>query len=87
MVTDTSIEGHIIFIDSFENVITNISRKHFEEARKGRNFSIVFKRDEIIDRISETYADVREGENWHYLIAPIILKLPSIKEMPPAYLA
>jgi S-adenosylmethionine hydrolase len=62
MVTDTSIEGHIIFIDSFENVITNISRKHFEEARKGRNFSIVFKRDEIIDRISETYADVREGE-------------------------
>jgi S-adenosylmethionine hydrolase len=62
LITDTSIEGHIIFIDSFENVITNISRKQFEEARKGRNFSIVFKRDEIIVRISETYADVREGE-------------------------
>ena len=45
-----------------KNVITNISRKQFEEARKGRNFSIIFKRDEIIDRISETYADVREGE-------------------------
>jgi S-adenosylmethionine hydrolase len=62
MVADASLEGHIIFIDSFENVITNISRKQFEEARKGRNFSIIFKRDEIIDRISETYADVREGE-------------------------
>lgn len=59
---NNSIEGQIIFIDSFENVITNISRKQFEEARKGRNFSIIFKRDEIIDRISETYADVREGE-------------------------
>ena len=29
---------------------------------KGRSFRIVFKRDETIDRISETYADVAEGE-------------------------
>jgi S-adenosylmethionine hydrolase len=56
------IEGQIIFIDSFENVIVNITRDQFEEQRKGRAFRIVFKRDEIIDRISETYADVAEGE-------------------------
>lgn len=56
------IEGQIIFIDNFENVIVNIHRDEFEEQRKGRSFKIVFKRDEVIDRFSETYADVNEGE-------------------------
>lgn len=56
------IEGQIIFIDNFENVIINITRDQFEEQRKGRSFRIVFKRDEVIDRISETYADAAEGE-------------------------
>jgi len=56
------IEGQIIFIDNFENVIVNIHKEEFEEQRKGRSFKIVFKRDEVIDKISETYADVNEGE-------------------------
>lgn len=56
------IEGQIIFIDNFENVIINITHEQFEEQRKGRSFRIVFKRDEMIDRISESYADVNEGE-------------------------
>ncbi len=56
------IEGQIIFIDNFENVIVNITKEEFEEQRRGRSFTIVFKRDEVIDKISETYADVNEGE-------------------------
>ena len=56
------IEGQIIFIDNYENVIVNITREYFEEQRRGRKFRIVFKRDEQIDKISETYADVHEGE-------------------------
>jgi S-adenosylmethionine hydrolase len=56
------IDGQIIFIDNFENVIVNITKEEFEEQRKGRSFKIVFKRDEVIDRVSETYADVVEGE-------------------------
>ncbi len=56
------IEGQIIFIDNFENVIINITKEEFEEQRRGRSFKIVFKRDEIIDKISETYADVNESE-------------------------
>jgi S-adenosylmethionine hydrolase len=62
IVDPTFIEGQIIFIDHFENVVVNITRQQFEDERKGRNFKIVFKRDEVIDRISESYADVREGE-------------------------
>ena len=56
------IEGQIIFIDNFENVIINITKEEFEEQRRGRSFKIVFKRDEIIDKISESYADVTESE-------------------------
>ena len=56
------IEGQIIFIDNYENVIVNITRSYFEEQRRGRKFRIVFKRDEQIDKISESYADVHEGE-------------------------
>ncbi|MGG9963005.1 SAM hydrolase/SAM-dependent halogenase family protein [Ferruginibacter sp. SUN106] len=62
MLGNNWIEGQIIFIDNFENVIVNITKEDFEEQRKGRSFKIVFKRDEVIDKVSETYADVSEGE-------------------------
>ena len=62
MLGNEYIEGQIIFIDNFENVIVNIHKDEFEEQRKGRSFKIVFKRDEMIEKISETYADVNEGE-------------------------
>ena len=62
MLNENWIEGQIIFIDNFENIIVNITRDQFEEQRKGRSFKIVFKRDEVISVISETYADIPEGE-------------------------
>lgn len=62
MLGENWIEGQIIFIDHFENVVINITRESFEQQRKGRRFTIAFKRDEVIDKISETYADVPEGE-------------------------
>lgn len=62
LLVDNRMEGQIIFIDNFENVIVNITREQFEEQRRGRDFKIVFKRDETIDKISESYADVNEGE-------------------------
>jgi len=62
MLGNNWIEGQIIFIDNFENVIVNITKEDFETQRRGRSFKIVFKRDEVIDRISDTYADVPEGE-------------------------
>jgi S-adenosylmethionine hydrolase len=62
VVTDQYIDGQILYIDAFENVIINIQRAEFEAQRKGRGFKIIFKRDEYIDRISETYADVTPGD-------------------------
>lgn len=56
------LEGQIIFIDNFENVVVNITREEFEAKRKGRNFQIILKGSEVIDKICETYADVPPGE-------------------------
>ncbi len=58
----TTMEGQILYIDNFENVIVNITKDDFEIERRGRKFKIVFKRDEVIDTISETYACVPHGE-------------------------
>jgi len=55
------IDGQIIHIDNFENVVVNITRKQFEEQRQHRNFSIFFRRDEVITSLSESYSDVPEG--------------------------
>lgn len=55
-------EGQILFIDNFENVVINITREEFAERRKGRDFKIVFKRNETIDQISDNYTAVPESE-------------------------
>lgn len=60
--TPDAIEGQIIFIDNFENVVINITRQEFEAQMGNRGFRIEFRRNEHIERISETYADVPEGE-------------------------
>ena len=59
---DDYIEGQIIHIDNFENVVVNITRQQFEEHRRQRKFKIFFRRDEVINQLSETYADVPEGQ-------------------------
>jgi len=59
---DDYIEGQIIHIDNFENVVVNITRQQFEEHRRQRKFKIFFRRDEVINQLSETYADVAEGQ-------------------------
>jgi len=56
------IEGQILFIDQFENVVINITEAEFNEQRKGRGFKIVFKRNEVIETISANYASVPETE-------------------------
>ncbi len=54
------IDSQIIFIDSFENVVINITKEEFEEQRRGRNFKIIFTR-EVIEKLSDNYASVEPG--------------------------
>ncbi len=60
--TNQYIEGQILMIDRFMNVVVNITQHDFEEHRRGRKFKIVLLRDAFIEKISEHYADVPEGE-------------------------
>ena len=57
-----SIKGLIIFIDNFENVVTNITKEDFDSVHKGRKFKIEFARGEGVEVISTNYLSVHEGE-------------------------
>lgn len=60
--SDQYIEGQILMIDRFLNVIVNITQEEFEASRRNRPFKIVLLRDAFIEKISDHYADVPEGE-------------------------
>ena len=55
------IKGMVIYVDNYENVITNITRTLFDKTRNNRAFRIVF-RGGVIDRISDSYSEVPFGE-------------------------
>lgn len=51
------IRGMVTYIDSYENIITNISKELFDSQRNGRNFEIRFGRY-TIENICKGYNDV-----------------------------
>lgn len=56
------IRGSVVFIDKFDNALTNISRELFEQVGQGRGFRLQLRRNEPIDGLSFRYQDVPEGE-------------------------
>jgi len=56
------IKGSVIYIDSFQNVITNITKEFFNKVQQGRRFVLYFKRNETINQLSWHYNEVPEGE-------------------------
>lgn len=59
IVKNNIIEGIVAYIDSYENLITNIPKQLFEEVGAGREFTIKVKGDlYTIDELSESYDDV-----------------------------
>jgi S-adenosyl-L-methionine hydrolase (adenosine-forming) len=56
------IKGVVIYIDSFQNVITNITKEFFNTVQQGRRFMLSFKRNETINHLSWHYNEVPEGE-------------------------
>ncbi|MEJ6979912.1 SAM-dependent chlorinase/fluorinase [Pedobacter sp. P351] len=56
------IKGSVIYIDSFQNVITNISKDLFSNIQKNRDFILYFRKNESISQLSWHYNEVPEGE-------------------------
>lgn len=59
--SDHAITGHVIHVDHYGNLITNITRDSIDAIGHGRSFSIRFAR-ETVDRISANYNGVDEGD-------------------------
>ncbi len=55
-VGNKQIVGSIIYIDNYGNLITNITRKLFEEVGKGREFKIT-ARTAVFENVYERYSD------------------------------
>lgn len=62
IVEKDNLRGSVIFIDSFGNVISNISKELFNKVQRGRNFILYFRRNETINQMSWHYNEVPEGE-------------------------
>ena len=62
-IEENGLTGSIIYIDSYENAITNISQDLFERVCKGREFEMyVQSKYYKITKISNSYNEVSQGE-------------------------
>jgi S-adenosylmethionine hydrolase len=57
------VTGSVIYIDSFSNAITNISKETFNKEGEGKPFEIFVQSNHYrIDRLNDTYSDSPSGE-------------------------
>ena len=59
----TSLKGHVLYIDHFGNVVTNISKKYFIEVAKGRPYEIVLKTKNI-KTILPNYSAIASSDKY-----------------------
>jgi S-adenosylmethionine hydrolase len=63
VVDGSVIKGKVMYIDAFENLITNITETLFRSIGRGKKFQITFRTPGYsIATISKSYSDVPEGE-------------------------
>lgn len=62
VITPGRIHGTVIHVDNFDNAIVNIRQELFEKAANGRPFSLFFRRNDPITKLSDNYCDVPVGE-------------------------
>lgn len=57
------LKGNVVYIDHFGNVVTNISKKHFLECAKGRDYEIVY-RNQSIKTILPYYTAIASSDKY-----------------------
>ncbi len=64
-IQESVLRGTVIYIDTFQNVIINVSKDVFKRVRQDRDFTIRYRNrtGETINSISESYHDVPQGES------------------------
>lgn len=78
-----TIRGAVVHIDSYGNVITNISRRHFDDTMRGRPFRISLSRSmHDIESIHRSYRDVPSGERVAFFNTQDLLEIAMNKGVP-----
>jgi S-adenosylmethionine hydrolase len=62
VVTNAYIKGAAVYIDGYQNIVFNISKRLFEGVQKGRPFELYYKRHDPVTEIHEHYHEVPVGE-------------------------
>ena len=62
VIAPSQIRGAVIYIDHYDNIVSNITRELFEKVGRGRSFQLFFKRHDPILKLSQHYNDVPIGE-------------------------
>ena len=75
VITADQIRASIIHIDNYGNVITNLDKVTFENACKGRKFSVYFQRNDPLKKIMNNYGDVGVGEVLSFFNSSSLLEL------------
>lgn len=57
---DNILHGTVMYVDSYGNAVTNITKQFFSDTIRGKNFSLEFQGEEITE-ISQRYNDVPNG--------------------------
>jgi S-adenosylmethionine hydrolase len=62
-IDESVINGSVVYIDSYKNAITNITRELFDQIGKGRSFEILVQSNHYrISRLNKGYSDSSLGE-------------------------
>ena len=63
VIDENEINSRVIYIDSYSNIITNVTKDLFERVRKGRDFKIFLQSNfYVVEEISKSYLDKPAGE-------------------------
>lgn len=74
-VDESMILGNVLYVDNFGNLITNISKRFFNESRKERDFEISLPRKQKVHKISTEYQAVRLGDTLALFNAQGLLEI------------
>lgn len=74
--TEDSLGGNVLFVDAYQNAITNIHKSDFEKCSQGRKFKLHYWGKHFVDSISSNFTEKSAGddlilfnENGYLLIA------------------
>ncbi|MDF1547281.1 MAG: SAM-dependent chlorinase/fluorinase [Bacteroidales bacterium] len=63
VIEEDVIIGKVVYIDSYQNIITNVGMDTFDQVGNGRTFHIyVQSKSNVISKINKTYNETSEGE-------------------------